>query len=275
MGHEEAQGAASGATGEPPDLARESEPRLDPAEAELFARGLATLNRAGVPYLVAGAFAKHAYTGIWRNTKDLDVFLTSEHLERALAALAAEGFHTSVEAEHWLAKARRPPHVIDLIFGIGHGRLRIDDSWFERARTARVAGIEARLIPLEELIASKLYIAERYRYDGADVLHLILRAEGRVDWGRVLARLGRDRHLLLWHLVLFAFVYPGRAGWLPWDLVDELFVDLRRDAQRPRDARDFRGMLLDPFSYCVDVRDWGYEDRRDLAPLVDDRGACL
>ena len=40
-------------------------------------------------------------------------------------------------------------------------------------------------------------------------------------------------------------------------------------------AKSFRGTLLDPFSYTVDVEDWGYEDRRNKDPLVDKQGDLL
>ena len=37
----------------------------------------------------------------------------------------------------------------------------------------------------------------------------------------------------------------------------------------------FRGTLIDPFSFAVDIHDWGYEDRRDLEPLVDLEGVTV
>src|SRR5438045_6298541 len=127
-----------------PDTARAREAQLDSAEAQVFARALTALNQAGVRYILAGAFAKHAYTGIWRNTKDLDLFLTAGDLKGALETLGAAGFETSIEYEHWLAKAHAEPYVIDLIFGLGHGRLRVDDTWFERTQTCEVAGVTTR-----------------------------------------------------------------------------------------------------------------------------------
>ena len=244
--------------------AREGAPEFDEEEGRVFAQALNVLNDTGVPYVVAGAFAKHAYTGIWRDTKDLDVFLKPDGLKAALDALAAVGFETVVEFEHWLAKAKRNPYFLDLIFGTGHGQLQIDDTWFENAREVEVAGVRARLLPVEELIASKVYIAERYRFDGADVLHLILRREGRIDWQRVLRLLSGHRELLLWHLILFDFVYPGHRDLLPHALMTQLFDEARGNWSRQLPRKAFRGTLIDPFSFAVDIHDWGYEDRRDL-----------
>src|SRR5205823_3884756 len=111
------------------DVAREGEPQFEPEEAAAFAKGLRVLNETGIPYLVGGAFAKHKYTHIWRDTKDLDIFLKPDDLKTALDALAEAGYKTEIEFEHWLAKARLEPYFIDLIFGTGHGQLHIDDSW--------------------------------------------------------------------------------------------------------------------------------------------------
>ena len=171
------------------DVAREGKPQFDPEQTRVFARGLRALNEAGVPYLIAGAMAKHAYTGIWRNTKDLDIFLKPADLEPALAALAGAGFDNAIEFRHWLAKARQEPYFIDVIFGTGHGQLQIDDSWFDNSRSIKIAGVQAQLIPPEELIVSKMYVAERYRFDGADVLHVIQGTRGKIDWQRILTLL--------------------------------------------------------------------------------------
>jgi len=257
-----------------PDAARIGRPDFEPEQAELFARALRTLNAAGVPYLLAGAFAKHAYTGIWRDTKDLDIFLKPGDLQGALDALTRIGMETEIVYNHWLAKAWQEPYFIDLIFGTGHGQLAIDNQWFENSRPTQVAGVPVQLIPLEELIVSKAFIGERYRFDGADVLHLILRAPGRIDWQRVLALLGKNWPLLLWHLVLFAYVYPGKIDLLPRSLMSHLFEELLRQSDAPGVSLEtFRGALIDPFSFAVDMEDWGSEDRRDLRPVVDDQGA--
>ncbi|MGH9339268.1 MAG: hypothetical protein ACRD1R_06720 [Acidobacteriota bacterium] len=125
------------------------------------------------PEDIAGGFAYHAYTGIWRSTKDLDIFLKPEDVEPALATLRESGFQTEIVASHWLAKAWMRPYLIDLIFGMGNGALRVDDQWTQRSNPVKICGVMARLIPIEEMIASKLFIAKRDRFDGADVVHLI------------------------------------------------------------------------------------------------------
>ncbi|MGE5137892.1 MAG: hypothetical protein ACM3JD_00400 [Rudaea sp.] len=257
------------------DVAHATTPQFTPEEERVFRLGIEALNNAQIPYLVAGAFAKYSYTGIWRNTKDLDFFLKAEDVKPAFDALAAAGFKTEIVYEHWLAKAHMDPFFIDLIFGLGHGKLRITDDWFGEKHTFQLAGVQAPLISIEDLIASKLYVAERYRFDGADIVHLILRSRGKIDWERVLSRAPRHRELVLWYLVLFDFIYPGHSEYLPQSLMVRLFDEARQNWKTEHDPKSFRGTLLDPFSFLVDTEDWGYEDRRDLEPLVDKEGEVL
>jgi hypothetical protein len=81
---------------------------------------------------------------------------------------------------------------------------------------------------------------------------------------------------LLWHLILFDFVYPGHSDYLPKEIMIELFDEMRRKwGQKERDTKDFRGIVIDPFSFRVDIDEWGYEDQRNLKPLVNERGELL
>lgn len=257
------------------DVTRVQSPQFEPAEWRVFSLALSALQAARVATLVGGAFAKYSYTGIWRNTKDLDIFLKPEDLRAALDALAEQGFVTSVEYEHWLAKAKQDPYFVDLIFGTGHGHLQVTKEWFEHSKQAEIAGLVVQLVPIEELIVSKIYIAERYRFDGADVLHLVKSAKGELDWQHVVDLLGENRGLLLWHLMLFDFVYPGLAHYLPQQLMTELFEEVKQRWTYPTGPCEFRGSLIDPFSFTVDMLDWGFEDRRETGPLVTKQGDIL
>ncbi len=252
------------------DATHQRPPRFEPEEAAVLAHALRVLGETGIPHALGGALALHTYTGIWRDTKDLDVFLKPADLATAFRALAGAGFETSLVERHWLAKATQEPYVVDLLFGTSHGRLKVDDAWFTSSRTAQVGSVAAPVIPLEQLLVSKLYIAVHDRFDGSDVVHLIRATTGRLDWQRVLSLLGDNQQLLLWHLILFDLVYPGHADYLPQDLVTQLFDRMRARWSQPTDPAAFRGTQLDPYAYTVDVTEWGYRDQRDLTPLVGD-----
>src|SRR5207249_10651147 len=53
---------------------------LQPEAERLYREVLAELNEHGVSYAVAGAVALEKYTGIWRATKDLDLFMESHNV---------------------------------------------------------------------------------------------------------------------------------------------------------------------------------------------------
>jgi hypothetical protein len=254
----------------------ESPPLLTLEEEKIFRLSLQALNSTGIVYAVGAAFARYVYTGIWRSTKDLDVFLRPQDLKTALDAHRDVGFETRIDSHHWLAKAWKGEHTIDLIFGTGHGLIPITESSFENSQVSEILGVTTRLFPIEEMIASAAFIAIRGRFDGAEVLHLIQGAKGKLDWQRILRRLGNNRQLLLWHLILFDFVYPGHSDYLPKEIMAELFEEMRqRWEKKDYKPKAFRGMVVDPFSFRVDIDDWGYEDQRDMKPLVNEKGEVL
>jgi len=258
------------------NVTRERRPRLPAEQSRVYREALVALNKSGVNYAVGAAFARYVYTSIWRQTKDLDVFVLPQDLKAALDALQQAGFSIEVKDRSWLAKAWKDGSFLDLIFGTGHGQLPIDGRSFDGVVKEKVLGVDTSLIPIEEMIASAAYIAGRNRFDGPEVAHLIRSGEGKLDWARILNRLGENRELLLWHLIFFDFVYPGHSNYLPTELMTELFGEAQlRWKKRRRNSKLFRGTILDPFSYTVDVEDWGYEDRRNFNPLVDRQGNML
>ena len=89
--------------------------------------------------------------------------------------------------------------------------MKINEEWMAGGRGSEFAEVPVLLISLEDLIASKVYVASRDRFDGADIVHLIRGTEGDIDWSRVLALLGEDYPLLFWHFIFFDYVYPGHC----------------------------------------------------------------
>ena len=58
---------------------------------------LRTLDEANVPYVVGGGYAMAYYTGIQRNTKDLDIFCKAGDYPRILSHFKALGYAIEVE----------------------------------------------------------------------------------------------------------------------------------------------------------------------------------
>lgn len=216
-----------------------------------------------MPALVGGTYAVQFHTGIERPTKDLDLFVEEREIGRARAAVEAAGFEFDLAFPHWLAKVGHASGFVDLVFNSGNGLVRVDADWFTRAPHTRVFGAKARVVPLEELIWSKAFVMERERYDGADVAHLLLARGAEVDWPRLLARFGSQGTVLLAHLLLFRFIYPGHAAKVPGEVVATLFAEAQRAASTaPLDAALCRGTLFSREQYLVDVNEHGFVDAR-------------
>ncbi len=122
----------------------------------LFCEVLGHLNHAHLPYVVAGAFALQQHTGIWRNTKDLDLFLPAQAVPEALQHLEEQGFEIEISDPVWLAKAHRDGYYVDLITGMSNAIITVDQSWIDRSAESVVLGVRTRVLAAEELIASKL-----------------------------------------------------------------------------------------------------------------------
>jgi hypothetical protein len=225
--------------------------------------GLQDIQRSGVPFLVGGAFALESYTGVVRRTKDLDVFALRENVDGLMRFLAAAGYETEVRFPHWISKAHKGGHVIDIIFGSGNGICAVDQKWFDAAPTATIMGERVRLVPAEEMIWSKAFIMERERYDGADIAHLLHARSEKLDWGRLLWRFDRQWRVLFSHLVLFGFVYPGRRLQIPHWLMRELIHRLDMEMQTLSSDRDVcQGTLLSWRQYLDHIACGEYKDAR-------------
>ncbi len=232
-------------------------------ERAIYRRALEAVNAAGIPYVVAGAYAIYEHTGIYRKTKDLDLFFEPSSVVPAARALREAGFVTRLEDPHWLAKATVGDHFVDLIYGMGNGVARIDEGWIQHSRPGILAATPVRIAPPEELIWHRLFIGERHRHDMSDVVHLILCLGETLDWERLVRRAEPDWQLLLAQLLMFNYVYPGYRGNVPQWVFDRLLERAR--AEPVDDGEDIdltRGPLISQFSFTIDVREWGFVDPR-------------
>jgi Nucleotidyl transferase of unknown function (DUF2204) len=235
-----------------------SRPPCFPADQEaLFREVLELMEREQVPVAVSGAFALHEHTGIWRDTKDLDLFLPAQEVARALQLLDHDGFETEVLDPIWLAKARRGDYFVDLITGMSNAVIRVDYMWIRRARRSEIFGVSARVLAPEELIASKVFVTRRERFDGADICHVIYGTRGEFDWQRLMSLMGEHWQMLLWCLVLYQYIYPGYCNYVPASIWEELMSRFRMELKHPNKAIDFRGSLIDENMFAIDVLEWG------------------
>src|SRR5437763_14958717 len=183
---------------------------LPPEAASLYREVLLAMNKHGLPYAVAGAFALQKYTGIWRVTKDLDLFMKLGDVPAALEYLCQRGFRCETLDPVWLSKAHRGEYFVDLISGMSNAVIVVDDSWMKRTHPAMIAGVKSQIISAEDLIASKLFVLRRERFDGADIANIIYRTKGKIDWERILELADGHWEVVLIVLMLFRYVYPAQ-----------------------------------------------------------------
>jgi hypothetical protein len=232
---------------------------------QVYRLALETLNQASLPYVIAGAFAIYEHTGIYRQTKDLDLFFEPKDLLPAAYALRDAGFDLRLEEPHWLAKAygSAGDAFVDLIFGMGNGVAFIDGVWHAFARPGTLAGTPVMIAPAEELLWHRLFIHERHRQDMADIQHLIISVGDTLDWDRLLKRVGPHWPLLLAQLQVFAYVYPGFRSRVPRHIMETLLDRAREQAGKDDpDEAITNGPLISKFSFAIDTQEWGFVDTR-------------
>ncbi|HZW80992.1 MAG TPA: nucleotidyltransferase [Candidatus Deferrimicrobiaceae bacterium] len=225
-------------------------------QAALFREVLRAIEEKQFPYAVSGAFALRAHTGICRFTKDLDLFMTAKTSCEVFPYLRERGFDCEVRDPVWLAKARKGEFFVDLISGMSNGVIVVEESWIERATPVVVYGVKTRVLAPEELVASKIFVAKRERFDGADIAHVIYGTYRSFDWDRELELVGEHWEMLLWSLLLFRYVYPAQTYYVPDAIWRKLLRRFETQISRPQPDAKFRGSLVDENMFAIDVNEW-------------------
>ncbi len=226
-----------------------------------FKEAIQALNESDAEYLLGGAFAMFHYTGIFRDTKDLDIFCRAKDYPKILKHFEQAGYKIELTDSRWLAKIFKGDYFIDIIFDTTSNICRVDDTWFQYASEGEFVGQPVKFIPAEELVQCKLYVQNRERNDNADINHTFLRYGKQLDWERLLKLVDQHWHLLLAQILIFQFVYPSDYR----DIVPQwLFDELIRRAQEQYDLppsveKVCRGPIIDQTQYRVDIKEWEYK----------------
>ena len=232
-----------------------------PEAVDFYVESLQLLKESGVPFLLSGTYALTCFTGISRPTKDLDVFCKPSDAPKILGFFKERGFGIEMEDERWIGKVWRGEHFFDVIFNISSASIPITDEWFRDTYESEVYGTMVRLTPPTQFILSKLFLQTRYRYDGADIVHVMLRKHEDIDWHWLLNALELHWEVLLINILNFRFVYPSERDLVPRWLLDELLERLKAQAEMPPSGvRICRGRLLSPTDFVIDVSEWGFAD---------------
>ncbi len=231
-------------------------------EAEKFyLESLKLLNKSKIPYQVGGTYAINFYTNQNRPTKDLDIFCKPSDFPKIMQVLSEGGYKTHIEDERWLAKAFKDKFYIDIIFNSPSGHGPVSDEWFKQGGKGKIFDLQVQILSPTELIFSKAFIQDRYKYDGADVAHLILLKNKEINWKRLLSYFEQYWEILLIHILNFRFIYPSEREEIPKIILDELLSRLKTQIELPTSLiKICRGRLLSRSDYEVDIQILGFAD---------------
>jgi hypothetical protein len=236
--------------------------KIPEKEWAIYAAVLDEAAKRGIPFAVGGAFAVATYTGCWRNTKDLDLYVLPEHRDRMIAMLGELGltdyFDTKGYDRWWIYRATKDGVIVDLIWAMANHRAQIDGLWMSGPETT-IHGRRVKVLPAEAMLWDKLYIMQRERCDWPDALNLLYAVGPDLDWKMLLARIGDDTPLLAGALTVFQWVAPGRAGKLPAWLRKRFGLSPRAGA-----SPDYQKPRAD----LLDRRPWFGPERARLEPAA-------
>lgn len=216
----------------------------------IFKPALEAVRALGVPFAIGGGLATSFYSGMWRNSKDIDLYVLRQDRERVTAAVLATGltdyFDQAPYDRAWIFRAARDGVIVDMMWALANGAGDISADWLTGGALARVRGETLRLLRPEDVFWTKVHVLQRDRCDWPDLLNLLYAAGPAFDWTRLFARMSGNERLLASMLSLFAWLAPGRALDLPEWLWARL--QLTPPSGGPRRSND-RVRLLD-------TRDW-------------------
>ena len=147
-----------------------------PAAEAFYSEVLQLMAKSGIPFLLSGTYALSLYTGIDRPTKDVDVFAKAGDALKMLAWFKEQGFDVEMVDERWLGRITRGNLFVDIVYNMPTVTTHVTDDWFEKAPQTELFGATVNLVPPTQFIWSKLFLQTRHRYDGADIVHVILKA---------------------------------------------------------------------------------------------------
>ena len=202
---------------------------------------------AGFPFAVGGGLAIGVYTGLWRETKDIDFYVLPEDrrkLQEILTGLGLEDYYEQLPYDRaWIYRSAQDKIIVDVIWAMANHKTEIDEQWVSCGPEVTVRGETFRLVPAEELAWAKLYVMQKDRCDWPDALNVIRAQRDTLDWRRLLDRLGDDAPILRAVLILFAWLRPDLARELPRSVWEKL--ETPAQIETTEEAASRRADLLD------------------------------
>jgi hypothetical protein len=206
-------------------------------EWNIYRAAIRALREAQVEFLVGGGFARAAFTGYWRDTKDIDFYVRPEERTSAQRALTKAGFADYYEKlpydRAWIYRSYQRNVIVDVIWAMANQRAQVDEDWFRHAAQLTIRGERLAVIPAEELLWCKLYVMQRDRCDWTDVFNLVHEHGQKMDWPYLIRRLDDDVPLLQSMLNVYGWLCPQEVKELPASLWRRLAAAQKTMRSRP------------------------------------------
>lgn len=186
-----------------------------------------TVRATGLNFMLGGGFALAAFTGRWRDTKDIDFYILPQDREAVVGALTQAGFtdyfpRLSYDRK-WIYRSTRADVIVDIIWAMANQRAQVDAVWFEHAPVLSLRNQQLLVIPPEEFVWCKLYIMQRDHCDWTDIFNLLYADGPQLNWEHLMNRLEEDLLLLKAMLTMYGWLCPQEAAKLPdwvWQRLD-------------------------------------------------------
>lgn len=228
---------------------------------DFYAEVIRLMAESEIPFLLSGTYALSCYTGIKRPTKDVDVFAKAGDALRMLSFFKDKGFDVEIVDDRWLARVTRGEQFVDIITNMPTSATHVTDEWFIDAPEARLFETKVHLVPPTQFVWSKIYVQDRYRYDGADVTHMFLKRSEDIDWKQLISSMELHWEVLLVAVLNFRFIYPSERHLIPRWVMDELLDRLQAQLSMPSAGkRVCRGRIFSPRDYQIDIAEWDFSE---------------
>jgi predicted nucleotidyltransferase len=208
--------------------------------------------KRGIKFAIGGGLAFSAYAPRSRNTKDVDLFIQPKDRDAMVEIVTQMGFVDMYDEEpyqqHWIYRAKKDGVIVDLMWQMANERTEFDERWVSAGKEITVRGLTVKVLPVEELIWSKLYVVQRDRCDWSDLLNILYTQAETLDWEIMLDRVGPDAQLLGSLMLAFRWVCPEPARNLPNWIWEKMGV---ADTPLPKGPK-----IQERNVELLDTRDW-------------------
>jgi hypothetical protein len=142
-------------------------------------KAVGALQAAGVPFVLGGSLACWVRGGP-RVENDVDLMVSPEDAEPALAALAGAGMRAEHPPERWLVKAYDADVCVDIIFA--PTGVEIDRDYIARADHLSVLAIQMPVMAIEDVLVSRLLAIDDHNLDYTSLVAIARSLREQIDW---------------------------------------------------------------------------------------------